>query len=126
MRPATGWLASSTMYRSGTIRAHPPDMKTSTSHKWRIKVSFISPRTVTLYCTGKFAGWESIPLIVITTGCRPAGACDGTVTLIWYKPTLEGDRPLKATGAFTPPIVTVGVTVVVASCCDGVGSPLAG
>src|ERR1035437_536196 len=80
------------------------------------------------------AAWTAIvtaldvrPPIEIVTGTALPGAVDaGTRAFTWYSPTKPGARPEKITWAGTPPMLTAGVVVVLASGLVGDPPPLAG
>src|ERR1017187_3001681 len=70
---------------------------------------------------------EVAPPIKMTTGVAfPAATPAGTCTFTWYSLTKPGASPEKSTCAGTPPIITVGVAVVMASGLLGEAAPLAG
>jgi hypothetical protein len=67
------------------------------------------------------------PPIEIVTGTALPGAVDaGTRAFTWYSPTKLGASPEKITLAGTPPMLNVGVVVVVDSGLVGDSHPLSG
>src|SRR5579871_411683 len=80
-----------------------------------------SGRGTRFYCTAMVTVLLVCPPAEITKATlAPVGAFIGTVALICQSPTKPGARPLNWTGAFTPPMVTVGCT------CVSTSEPLVG
>ena len=67
------------------------------------------------------------PMVIVIGTALPGCTVEGTATLIWYNPTNPGVKPENDTPlvAFTVPMVTVGVEVVVAKFGPG-GAALPG
>jgi len=67
-----------------------------------------------VYCVAIVTIFDCTPPIVTMTGvAAPVVMREGTTALTWYKPMNVGASPEKLTLADAPPIVTVGMLVVV-------------
>ena len=78
------------------------------------------------YCTAIVTLFDENPLLLNTSDTAgPGETAAGTRALTWYKPTRPGVNPENCTGAWIPPSVTVGISIVLDSEA-GEAAPVAG
>ena len=66
------------------------------------------------------------PMLIATTTSEPFVGAAGTKAFTWYVPTKPGARPENRTVACAPPIVTLGMVVVIDKGLFDEDEPVAG